>query len=79
MTVHQTYPIHDEMLTGKSKLRNPILADILHKMGIIEKWGSGMRRIFARCKKAGVMEPLVNVGGRVRRVGGTRGHWEALR
>ena len=53
----------EEMLTGKSKLRNPILADILHKMGIIEKWGSGMRRIFARCKKAGVMEPLVNVGG----------------
>ena len=32
-------------------------------MGIIEKWGSGMRRIFARCRKIGVKEPLVNVGG----------------
>lgn len=27
----------EEMLTGKSKLRNPVLADIFHKMGIIEK------------------------------------------
>ena len=53
----------EEMLTGKSKLRNPVLADIFHKMGIIEKWGTGLRRIFSRCKKIGAKEPLVNVGG----------------
>lgn len=53
----------EEMLTGKSKLRNPVLADIFHKMGIIEKWGTGLPRIFARCAKAGVPEPEVAVGG----------------
>ena len=53
----------DEMLTGKSKLRNPVLADVFHKMGIIEKWGTGLPRIFARCANAGVSEPQVVVGG----------------
>ena len=53
----------DEMLSGKSKLRNPILADVFHKMGIIEKWGTGVRRIFSRCEKAGLEKPLVDVGG----------------
>ncbi len=32
-------------------------------MGIIEKWGTGMRRIFSRCEKAGLEKPVVNVGG----------------
>lgn len=53
----------DEMLSGKSKLRNPVLADVFHKMGIIEKWGTGLPRIFARCAKAGVPEPRIAVGG----------------
>lgn len=53
----------DEMLSGKSKLRNPVLADVFHKMGIIEKWGTGLPRIFARCARAGVPEPRVVVGG----------------
>ncbi len=53
----------DEMLSGKSKLRNPVLADIFHKMGMIEKWGTGLPRIFARCAKAGVPAPLVTIGG----------------
>ena len=53
----------DEMLSGKSKLRNPVLADIFHKMGMIEKWGTGLPRIFARCAKEGVPKPQVVVGG----------------
>ena len=53
----------DEMVSGKSKLRNPVLADIFHKMGMIEKWGTGLPRIFARCAKAGVPAPLVTIGG----------------
>lgn len=53
----------DEMLAGKSKLRNPVLADVFHKMGIIEKWGTGLPRIFARCAKAGVPAPRIAVGG----------------
>ena len=59
----------EEMLTGKSKLRNPVLADVFHKMGIIEKWGTGLRRIFSRCEKAGVKAPVVDVGGSTVTVG----------
>ena len=51
------------MLTGKSKLRNPVLADVFHKMGMIEKWGTGLPRIFARCANAGISKPQVVVGG----------------
>ena len=36
---------------------------VFHKMGIIEKWGTGLPRIFARCARAGVPEPRVVVGG----------------
>lgn len=53
----------DEMVSGKSKLRNPVLADIFHKMGMIEKWGTGLPRIFARCAKAGIPAPLITIGG----------------
>ena len=49
----------DEMLAGKSRLRNPILAETLHKMGVIEKWGTGIRRIFESCRKAGIEAPAV--------------------
>ena len=53
----------DEMVSGKSKLRNPVLADIFHKMGMIEKWGTGLPRIFARCAMVGVPAPLIIIGG----------------
>ena len=32
-------------------------------MGMIEKWGTGLPRIFARCAKAGVPAPLITIGG----------------
>ena len=32
-------------------------------MEIIEKWGTGLPRIFARCARAGVPEPRLAVGG----------------
>ena len=37
--------------------------DVFHKMGMIEKWGTGLRRIFSRCERAGVEAPVVDVGG----------------
>ena len=36
---------------------------VFHKMGMIEKWGTGLPRIFARCAKAGVPAPLITIGG----------------
>lgn len=52
----------EEMLEGKSRLRNPLVADVFHKMAIIEKWGTGIRRMFALCRKSGVAAPVVSPG-----------------
>lgn len=52
----------EEMLEGKSRLRNPLVADVFHKMAIIEKWGTGIRRMFALCRKSGVAAPVVSLG-----------------
>lgn len=51
------------MLEGKSRLRNPIVADVFHKMAIIEKWGTGIRRMSALGQKSGVAIPIVQPSG----------------
>lgn len=48
---------------GTTYLRNPIIARLAHKMGLIEKLGSGIRLIFDSCKKAGLKAPKYNEDG----------------
>jgi ATP-dependent DNA helicase RecG len=43
--------IHKE---ERSILRNPLIADIFYRTKDIEKWGSGLRRIFNECKEKDV-------------------------
>jgi len=38
----------------QSILRNPLIADILYRTKDIEKWGSGLKRIFKECRESGV-------------------------
>jgi len=38
----------------QSVLRNPLIADILYRTKDIEKWGSGLKRIFEECRETGV-------------------------
>jgi len=40
----------EEALNGHSALRNPVIARTLEKIGVIEGWGSGLRRISDLCK-----------------------------
>lgn len=40
-----------------SRLRNPLVADIFHRMKIVEKWGSGIKRIFDAFREAGLPAP----------------------
>ncbi len=40
--------------TEKSVLRNPLIANVLYLRKDIEKWGSGLRRIYEACKEANV-------------------------
>ena len=56
-----TFPtgITPEMLfrEHKSVLRNPIIADVFHRAGLIEKWGRGTNRVIEMCRKAGIRPP----------------------
>lgn len=49
---------------GYSKPRNPALASAFAYMKIIEKWGSGIPRIYRECKEYGLPEPgLIDFDG----------------
>ncbi len=47
----------DEIRRGVSKLRNRVLGRIFHELGLIEQWGSGIQRMIAACRDAGLDEP----------------------
>jgi ATP-dependent DNA helicase RecG len=55
------YPkgITPELLTRShlSVQRNPIIADVFFRAGLIEKWGRGTNRVAEMCKAAGVAPP----------------------
>jgi len=34
--------------------RNPIIAEVFHRAGLIEKWGRGTNRVAEMCRAAGV-------------------------
>lgn len=48
-------------LEAKSLPRNPLLFSMLHRMGVVEHIGSGIRRILDGCKEHGVPEPVIDV------------------
>jgi len=41
----------------RSNPRNPLIADVCFKGGLIDSWGSGTIRIIETCKQAGLPEP----------------------
>ncbi len=41
----------------ESKPRNPLIADVFHRRGLIEKWGRGTNTIIEEAKRAGCPEP----------------------
>ena len=53
-----------KMREGYSKPRNPSLASVFAYMKIIEKWGTGIPRMFRECKEYGLPEPkLIDFDG----------------
>ena len=43
--------------------RNPIIADVFHLVGLIEKWGRGTNRVIEQCKAAGIAPPAFREAG----------------
>ena len=53
-----------KMMEGYSKPRNPAIARAFAYMKIIEKWGTGIPRIFRECGEYGLPEPeLIDFDG----------------
>ena len=53
-----------KMMEGYSKLRNPAIARAFAYMKIIEKWGTGIPRLFETCEEYGLPRPeLIDFDG----------------
>ncbi len=50
---------YEEVMSGHSKIRNKGIANIFSQMGLVEAWGSGIKRIFNGAKEYGLPEPRV--------------------
>lgn len=42
---------------GISKLRNRVIGRVFHSLSLIEQWGSGIQRMTAACREAGLADP----------------------
>lgn len=47
----------EDIRRGVSKLRNRVIGRVFHELGLIEQWGSGIQRMSAACRRAGLPEP----------------------
>ena len=57
----------EEILSGTSKVRNPMIMRIFKELELVEQWGSGIPRIFEEITEFGLSMPkMEEVAGRVR-------------
>lgn len=57
----------EDLKSGVSKLRNPVIARVFNEIGLIEQWGSGIKRMTNACLEAGLEEPsFEEIGPRIR-------------
>ena len=47
----------EDLERGISKLRNRVIGRVFHALGLIEQWGSGIQRMIAACRDAGLADP----------------------
>lgn len=48
-----------DLSLGVSKLRNRVIGRVFHDLGLVEQWGSGVQRMLATCRDAGLAAPLL--------------------
>ena len=53
----------EDLLKGRSEIRNRVIARVFKELGYIEQWGSGILRIKDLCLQAGNAEPKLSVQG----------------
>ena len=47
----------EEVMNGHSKIRNKGIANIFSQMGLVEAWGSGIKRILNAAEEYGLSKP----------------------
>jgi len=47
----------DDIQNGVSKLRNRVIGRVFKELGLIEQWGSGIRRMIDTCQESGLPPP----------------------
>ncbi len=55
----QDIPVKIKAAEGHSKIRNRAIANIFNKMGLVEAWGTSVRRIMAEAKKYRLPTPEI--------------------
>ncbi|CAG1019349.1 hypothetical protein BURC_04225 [Burkholderiaceae bacterium] len=57
----------EDLRRGVSKLRNRVMGRVFQELGLIEQWGSGIQRMSAACREAGLPPPVLEeIGTRFR-------------
>jgi predicted HTH transcriptional regulator len=49
----------EDLYRGISKLRNRVIGRVFHSLGLMEQWGSGVQRMTAACREAGLGGPVL--------------------
>lgn len=47
----------DDLRDGVSRVRNRVVARVFKELGLVEQWGTGVQRMIAACKAAGLPAP----------------------
>ena len=53
----------EQIYSGRSEIRNRVIARIFKELGFIERWGSGINRMINLCKNSNIREPEVRETG----------------
>ena len=53
----------EDIENGRSETRNKVLANIFKELDLIEKWGTGIKRMRSACKEANIKEPIIEEKG----------------
>lgn len=56
-----------EALSGRSSIRNKVIAGVCEKLGVVEGWGTGLKRIIDVCHEMNIREPeFLEIGNLLR-------------
>jgi|LGOV01.1.fsa_nt_gb ATP-dependent DNA helicase RecG len=53
----------EDILSGRSEIRNKVIARFFKEIHFIEQWGTGIKKILKACKSAGIREPEFRESG----------------